>query len=134
MCFYLITFLKKKNSTFYSLQFDFILKSTLQIWFNLVHIKMVNESSNVNAWCENQWLLFSCIKHTQFYFSYDFHQVNVWLQKLPSNVRKRVEVAKLCFPQKKCIHYLFGFDRAISCVIYQLKAQDWVQIRPVMRI
>ncbi len=44
---------------------------------------------------------------TQFYFSYDFHQVNVWVQKLPSNVRKRVEVAKLSFPQNKFIHYSF---------------------------
>ncbi len=65
---------------------------------------MVNGSSKVH---ENQWLLFSRIKHTQFYFSYDIHQVNVWVQIWPSNLRKHVEVAKLCFPPKKLIHYSF---------------------------
>ncbi len=63
--------------------------------------------------------------HTQFYFSYDFHQANIWLQKFTI---KHVEVAKLWFPPKKFIHYSFYFDRPISCVIYWLNAQDWVQI------
>ncbi len=70
----------RKNSTFYSLQFYFISKSTLNFYFILCTLNMVNGSSNVCDWHENQWSLFSCIKHTHFYFSYDFHQVNVWLQ------------------------------------------------------
>ncbi len=48
----------RKNSTFYSLQFYFILKSTLHFYFILCTLHMINGSSNMRAWCENQWSLF----------------------------------------------------------------------------
>ncbi len=54
----------RKNSTFYSLQFYFNVKSTLHFYFILCTLNMVNGISKVHAWRENQWSLFSCIKHT----------------------------------------------------------------------
>ncbi len=109
----------RKNCTFYSLQFCFILKNTLHFYFIFCTLNMVNGSPNVCAWCENQWSLFACIKHTHFYFSYDFHQVNVWLQKFPIKSEEAYWGSKVVFSQSKFIHYLFCFDRAISCVLYE---------------
>ncbi len=90
----------RQNSTFYS-QCYFILKSTLHFYLILCTINMVNRISNVCAWQENQWLLFLHIKHTHFYFSYDFHQVNVWVQTFTIKSEEAYWGSKVAFPPRK---------------------------------
>ncbi len=51
------------------------------------------------------------IKHTHFSFSYNFHQVNFWLQKFT------IRVKLLFFPQKSLFIIFVCFEKSVSCLI-----------------
>ncbi len=124
----LLDYISEGKKYFLLLTILFQLKSTLHLYFILSTLNMVNGSSNMpDVRTNDHWFHASS---TQFHFRYDFHQVNVSFKRSPSNLRKHIEVAKLCSP-KKFIHYAFYFDGAIRCVIYWLNAQAWVQIKSV---
>ncbi len=114
----------RKKRTFYSLQFNLILKCKLYLYLILCTVNMVNGSSNVRAWRENQWSLFSS------WLSSDKCQASkVHIKSLEVYWR-----SKVAFPPQTSLFIILSVLIEPRRVIYWLNAQDWVQNKSVMRI